>query len=119
VPAREQLRVDLKQAIDNGDGTINARRFPLFIWPRRDGGYVKTQIDEITISPATGVVEIWEQGGRGDVRKYSTFAGGSLPHSIASEFQPVRLDLYNLSRDSGVTLIFMLVSWRHNEPGGS
>lgn len=117
MPVRETLRIDLEQAIDNQDGTISCRGYPLAVYPHRAGGFVTTIIDAIQIAPASAIVEIWTQGARGNVSKYATYQGGVLPKAVATEYSPVMLTLYNLSRDVQATLDVVCVSYRFSEPG--
>lgn len=118
MPIREQMRIDLRQAIDNLDGTVSVRRYPFFLSPKRTNNCVVTVIDAIVITPNKSVVEIWEVSSRGGVNKYTTFGGGTLPRSLATESDPVMLYLFNCSRDSGVSLLLTLISYRFNEPLG-
>lgn len=113
---RELIRVDLKQATDNGDGTISARAFPLTIWPRGDQQMTAFMIDQIQISPNNSVLELQFTLPSGDTQIYNTATGGWAFVGQVVQYMPLMVTMYNLNPTSGVTVMFAVTSYRYDEP---
>lgn len=116
MPTREVIRVDLKQATDQGDGTIAARAFPLTIWPRGDQQVTGFMIDQIQISPNNSTLELQFTLPSGDTQIYNTKTGGWAFVGQVLQYMPLMVTMYNLNPTSGVTVMFALTSYRYNEP---
>ena len=118
MPARETLRIDLKMAIDNHDGTISPRAYPLYLTPRLDANYDAFMIDRIDISPSTAILEIQFQRSSGHIDIFTTYGGGKGLLNQLVEHEGITLWLYNLSPDAGATVTLTVVQFRYDEPRG-
>lgn len=115
---RTELTVQLPAAHLKSDGTIISRSYPLQIITKT--GAVRVSVDDIYISPASGVVEAQISGSGVYARRHTIGAQQTaLPQASADEMSPLFISMANLNPDSSVQVVIVLTvtEWASRGPG--